>query len=391
MRPGKGWLLAFVAGGTAIRLALAAVADGVAFDVESLELTRRALAEHGVEAYSALNAPGAYRWPYPPAFLAWIEAAAGLNRLTGIGYVELVQLLPIAADGALAWLVAWLLAARGAARRIWLAAGALVALGPSFILISGYAVQIDSVAILPALAALAVWERPGAAGRAWKAGLLIGLAASVKSVPGLMVLALLPTARDWREAATLVGVAVAVPAAMLAPFLVADAAGVQEMLRYQGAPGLGGLTLALQPGLADSWLREPVALNAANQWIADHQRLVNLAVVGGLGGFLLAVRMPPAAAAAFLWLGVWSFGTGFFFQYLVWGLPFLLVAGHLRAAALLQLATLAPAIVFYAGPWDDGRVVAGFVVVMLAVWAGWIAALAGLARRGVREHAARAR
>jgi hypothetical protein len=48
-------------------------------------------------------------------------------------------------------------------------------LGPSFIDISGYHGQIDSVAILPAVLALMVWERRPQPTRSVRAGLLIGL------------------------------------------------------------------------------------------------------------------------------------------------------------------------------------------------------------------------
>ncbi len=77
-----------------------------------------------------------------------------------------------------------------------------------------------------------------------------------------------------------------------------------------------------------------------------------------------------------IWLAVWAFGTGFFFQYLVWGLPFLLLARHLRAAALLQVVTAVAGILFYAGPWSDRGLVVVFVVLMLAAWIGWLGGLA---------------
>jgi hypothetical protein len=379
---GKRRLWTLIAAGTILRLAIAATTDGLAFDVGSFHIVRRALADHGLDVYSFVNGASGYRWPYPPAFLAWIEASAGLSRLAGGGYVFVVQLAPIAADAALAWLVAAHLAWRGAAERTWLAAAGLVALGPTFILISGYAVQIDSVAVLPAAAALVVWTRLDGADRAWKAGLLVGLAASIKVVPALVVLALLPTARGWREAAALLGAAVAVPLAFLLPFVIADPDGVRRMLRYNGVPGLGGLTLAVQPDLAEAWLRRPTGYNAVNTWIAEHQRIVNAAVVLGTGAFLLVRRISAERAAVVLWLVVWAFGTGFFFQYLVWGLPFLLLAGHLRAAAALQLVTLLPAVLYYAGPWHDDGIVVIFVVIMLAVWLAWLAGavLVGRAR-----------
>jgi hypothetical protein len=382
---GGRWLWGLIALGTVVRLGIAALTDGLPYDVQSFVLAREALADDPLHAYSALNSPDFYRWPYPPAFFAWIEIAAGGDRVLGGNFIGIVQLAPIAAEAVLAWLVADTLRRRGVPQSVWLAAGGLIALGPAFIVISGYAVQIDSVAILPAVAAVVVWERVAGRDRAWQAGLLIGVAASFKTVPGLVVLALLPTVRDWREAGVLVGAAVAVPLAALAPFLVADARGVREMLRYNGAPGMGGLTLVLQPDLAQQWLRRPTGMNELNQWIFDNQRVVNVLVIGAVGAFLLRFRVPPARAAVILWLAVWAFSTGFFFQYLVWGLPFILLDGHVRTAAALQLVMIGPAILFYAGPYSSAAVVVAFVIVMLATWLAWLAALAVLARRSVAE------
>jgi hypothetical protein len=383
-REAKRWLWALIALGTVVRLVIAAKTDGVVYDVVSFRLTRHALAHDFLHALGTLNGPDYYRWPYPPAFFAWIELSAAGDRVLGGGYIGFIQLAPIAADAALAWLVAWYLAARGLPRRTWLAAGGLIALGPSFIVISGYAVQIDSVAVLPAVAALIVWERTEGADRTWKAGLLLGVAASIKTVPALVVLALLPTARSWREAGTLVACALAVPLALLAPFLIADFHGVREMLRYNGAPGLGGLTLALQPDLAQTWLRVPTEFNGINDWIFEHQRWVNGAVLGLTAAFLVRFRVAAPLGAVVLWLAVWALGTGFFFQYLVWGLPFMLIAGYLRSAAALQLVTIVPAVVFYSGPWKANAIVVAFVVVMLAVWLAWLTALVLLARDGAR-------
>ena len=80
-------------------------------------------------------------------------------------------LVGVVIGAALTWLVWRGLEARVSERRRLFLAG-VVAFGPVFITISGYAAQIDSVAILPAVAALLIWERRGQE-RAWVAGALI--------------------------------------------------------------------------------------------------------------------------------------------------------------------------------------------------------------------------
>ena len=83
-----------------------------------------------------------------------------------------------------------------AGRRWWLAgavAGGLLILvlaGWRFAFPAGY----DSVAILPALVALWVWEQPRVNRRAVVAGLLIGAGATIETVPIVMLLALIPWA-----------------------------------------------------------------------------------------------------------------------------------------------------------------------------------------------------
>jgi hypothetical protein len=87
-------------------------------------------------------------------------------------------------------------------------------------------------------------------------------------------------------------------------------------------------------------------------------------------------------AASILWLAVWAFGTGFFFQYLVWGLPFLLLDRHLREVAVLQAAVLLPMLLFYLGPWHRELVVVVYATVMLALWVSWCVGLWALGRPG---------
>jgi len=71
---------------------------------------------------------------------------------------------------------------------------------------------------------------------------------------------------------TLVVAAVAVPAILLAPFFLADPSGASAVFDYSGAPGLGGLSLVLQPDLPADWLtvdtlhltlRQPMARSTA--------------------------------------------------------------------------------------------------------------------------------
>jgi Glycosyltransferase family 87 len=379
-------LWGLIAAGVAGRLVLAFATRGLEYDIDSFEIVRRALADHGRHVYSVVDTPGSFRWPYPPGYFPWIEVSDWVAGWSGLRYIDLIQLPTIAADAAIAWVVQWYLGWRGRSERERLFAVALVMLGPAFWLISGYHGQIDSVAILPAVVALVLWERD-VGRRALVCGLLIGLAGSIKTVPLVMVVALLPTARSWREAALLVGAAAFVPWVALLPFSLADSAGTGRLGDYAGVPGAGGLSLVLQPDLARFWLTGPVGANGITQWIADHQKLWNGAVIAAVALWAWRRRPAPTVAATVLWLAFFAFGTGFFFQYLVWGLPFFIMAGYLRWSLILQLAIVVPAAIFYTGPYIGDGVVWVYVGFMLAIWAGWVVALVcvagGVQRRGL--------
>src|SRR5581483_1664230 len=230
---------------------------GLRFDLDSLFLVDYALRAHGLHVYHVINAPGLYRWPYPPGYFPWVLATGWLSRASGLAFHELVRTLPILADAGIAWLLTVGLAWRGYSERARLIAAALVMAGPVFFVVSGYHGQIDSVAILPSLAGFLVWSRPGArrgVQRAIVAGLLIGLGAAIKIAPAVVVLALLPSAEGWRARAALLASAIVVPALALAPFAIADSHGVGRLLAYHGGPGAGGLSLAVQPDLAHFWI-----------------------------------------------------------------------------------------------------------------------------------------
>jgi hypothetical protein len=255
---------------------------------------------------------------------------------------------------------------------------------------SGYHGLFVSLAILPPVLAVVLWERldPGWR-RALTCGLLIGAGGAIQTVPLLILLALVPWASSRREAALLIGAAVGLVALALLPFQLADHSSLHHISRYGGVPGVGGLSLAIQPHLARTWLVGGVHPSEATLWLVHHQKLVNVAVVGAVALFLWRTRPEPARGAAYLCVALWAFGTGFFFQYLVWGLPFLILAGGLRTALLLQAAVLVPLLLFYGGPWRSEAVVYVFVGAMLTVWAAWLCWLGMRGREFWRARPAR--
>jgi hypothetical protein len=354
-----------IAAGLLARLIVAAVTNANTDDLHSFEYVRTALREDPLHLYQ--DVPD-LRWPYPPGYFPFVGVCAAVDSAIGIDFRHLLRLGPIAADIGIAALVQSMLGMRGASEHTRLAGAGLVLFGPVFFGVSAYQGQLDPVAILPALAAVAVWQRDGER-RALHAGLLIGLGGSMKTVPLLMVLALAPSVRGPRELITLAGAAVAVPLAMLAPFLMVDAGSVIDHLRYRGFPGLGGLSLVATPQFPLFWQAghlPPAGDQTA--FLLDHGDLIAAAGLLAAAAVLARFRPDPLGAAVILWLTVWVFGVNFFVQYLVWGLPFLLARGQLRAVAAIHLLAGPAVLLLYLERSEEWLLWSVYTVPMIALW-----------------------
>lgn len=382
------WLWAILALGVVASAAMAAVTNGEPYDMESFRLVRDALDQGALDVYTYFAHRGEVRWPYPPAFFPWIWSAGRLATLGGPNFAFWIRVPTILADAAIAWVVQDFLgrAGRGAGTRL-LAAG-LVSLGPSFIAIAGYHGQFDAVAILPGVIAVSLWTRTQEPWRAVAAGLLIGLGGALKTVPILLVLALLPTIRSRREGVTLLA-ATAVPVIVaFLPFAIAGTLPALHVLSYRGLPGAGDLSLAAQPDLAELALGIQYRTNSGlSQLLMDHGSILIVAGLLGVAFVGARTRGPAPQMAVLLWLAVYAFGVNFFFQYLVWGLPFLLMAGYLRTVLVAQLVLILPTLLFYLRPWHAPSVAVVYALVMIPLWAVSLGAFFGLSVRMTRRQA----
>jgi len=340
----------------ALRVGLAIHGAGKAGDSATFPVALGVWQAHGFDFYGVADPGGGNGvvqgiWPYPPAFLGWLSFADLVRDATGITFNAAIQAAPIAADVGLAFVVSSYLGLKGAPERTRLAAAALVLLCPTVAVVSGYTSQIDSLAILPAAAALLVWERAEPGRRALFAGALIGLGASVKAPAFLVLLALVPAVSSRRELLRLGASALALPALLLIPFLLADAGGVANAAGYSSYPGVGGLSFLVQPHLSEIWLagRIPALgdLNPAARFVFDHGNLIVAAAVLAAFAAIARRRPAPAQAATILWLAFYVFAPNIFFGYLVWGIPFFLMAGHLRATLALEALVFAPTMLIF--------------------------------------------
>jgi uncharacterized membrane protein len=387
-------LVVILAMGLVVRLALAFFTEGSPWDLESFTRVAAALHADPTHVYDLVDQPPAYRWPYPPGYFPVLYGVSALSHATGLAFTHLFRVPGVFADLALAALVQDFLGRRGAGWPSRLTATAVIALGPTFIAVSSFNGQFDTVAILFAVLALVLWERTDAEWRGWVVGALIGAGAAVKTVPGLTLLALLPVARGWREGLRLTVAAVAVPLAVVAPWLVLDGPGKWAMVRYAGIPGLGSLTLLADPGGAASALH--VGQRGFSHLVLalyENGRLILIAALAGLTALLIRYRPPAPKAAVLVWLTVAAFAITFTPGYYTWVLPFLLLAGYVRAALVLSVLLVPATVTEYwaitAKPASQPslwQIDVLYAAPMLAAWAATIAGLVWLARRVRDEH-----
>jgi 4-amino-4-deoxy-L-arabinose transferase-like glycosyltransferase len=385
-------LLVLVGIGTLVRLAFAATTDGNTFDLASFGIVRDLLrGDSPLHLYDVTTATQLQRWPYPPGYFVAILGVDAFDGPLGISFARLIRVPTTLADGLLAWLVFLGVRDRFGESRA-LAAGALVALGPSFIAISGFHGQIDALAVTPVVAAIVLWLREVPRRALW-CGLLVGAAAALKQPMAVFLLAFLPSARSRRELVTIVAAAIAVPMLLMLPWLLATPRSVVDAMSYRGLPGIGGLSLLVQPSLAESWLGSVKALHysgATNALQDVNGVLVALGVIGvGLLGWRRRADVVTLAAA--LVLTVWVLGANFALGYLVWGLPLFLLAGRVREVAGLQALFLVPTLLIYTIRSSGGHpnwVIYGvfepFMVVAFAVFVvAWLRLVSTLARRPI--------
>ena len=344
---------------------------GAGFDIDSYRLVTDALLS-GREVYGAV----AGRHPYLPFQMYVMGAMARLVATTGLPYVVAMKLPSILADVALTGLIYRAVVhsrpsdGRGHAWAAYLAL--LYALNPVSLLVSSYHGQFEAVTLLLLAGGWWLWEqrRPAASAAA------VGLAILNKTWPVLFLPVVIMRLGSWRARLGYTALALGIPVLVVVAYLMAYDADPAPMLgralTHRGNAGYWGPSAVLVPAAGVWPSLQPLAdvLAALRNWL-----------LGGAALLALWWTQRQSALDAFLTLllAVVAVTVGFGIQWLLWLIPFALLAEQARWARVYSLAAALMLTIHLYGlhmvPW-------------LAEWlsppaADWLIRLSGLPAWGV--------
>jgi hypothetical protein len=166
------------------------------------------------------------------------------------------------------------------------------------------------------------------------------------------------------------------------PFLLDNPGPTWRSLTYNnGVPGLGGLSVLVQPSLVHYWQHGVVFVpNSLTVWFYEKQNwIVGLSVLAA-AVFAYRRRLDPLPAAALIWATVYVANFDWAYQYFIWGFPFFLLAGWRRPVAALQLLLALPAAQVYFH-FSVPQLGWAYVPLIMLAWALFAGLLIALIRR----------
>jgi hypothetical protein len=288
---------------------------GAGYDIDSFRLVTDALLE-GREVYTAVFG----RHPYLPFQMYIMGAMAALAEATGLPYVIAIKMPALLADVALTGVI-YLAVKRKTNRESATYLALLYALNPVTVLVTAYHGQFEAITLL--LAALAWWAWNE--GRRWRSAVALGFAVLNKTWPVVLLPLFVIRLQGWRARIVYVLISLGIPALFVIGYLLYFDADPMPMLRraltHRGVVGYWG------PG---------AVLSSLSQTLPELQPLVD--ILFGLRSWLLAAavlfalwrtrREPVLEAILTTLLALFAVTAGFGIQWLLWVVPFALLAGE---------------------------------------------------------------
>ena len=134
-------------------------------------------------------------------------------------------------------------------------------------------------------------------------------------------------------------------------------------------------------------LFSPYPQSGLLQTVQDNARWIAAVPLAIYTGFVFRYRPAAVDAAALLWVVVYAFSPNFFLNYLVYGLPFFIMAGFLVEVAVLQALLIAPTVAYYVvlSPAPSTATGVLYVPALIALWGAWVLATLAIAWRVVEQ------
>jgi hypothetical protein len=300
---------------------------GAGYDIESFRLVTDALLS-GNEVYTSVLG----RHPYLPLQMYVMGGMAWLSNATGLPYVAAIKLPAVAADVALTWLIYRSLTGMGRRPATAATFALLYALNPVSVLVTSYHGQFEAVTLLLMVTSWSFW-RFGRRGHA--SAVALGFAILNKTWPVIMLPVMWLRLRDTRSRLLYALLALGIPLAGIALYLLVFQADPMPMLRraltHRGVPGYWGVGSVLAP-LGES---VPMAQSLFDGLSAAR----NVILVAGIGLALWWTRRQSTLDALLtVILTLLAVTVGFGIQWLVWPIPFALLALEERWVRWYSLA-----------------------------------------------------
>jgi hypothetical protein len=301
---------------------------GAGFDVESFRLVAEALLA-GEDVYTSA-AVG--RHPYLPLYMYAVGLSLLLSQSTFIPFVVWVKFLPVAGDVVITGVVFVSAKKLGKSPEKAAFMALLYALNPISILVSAYHAQFDSI---PLLLLLLSWYYGHFDQKPVVSGLFLGFAVLVKTWPIVFLPVVLLRMQDWKARVFYVLLTIGIPVVFTVMYIFLFSADPSPMLKraltHTGNPGYWGpgSILAVVSHVDDRFVSAYTGLISINKWLIISMGLVSLWVTR---------KNTALSALLTIILCVFMVSIGMGMQWLLWVVPFALLAGDRRWLNYYSLA-----------------------------------------------------
>ncbi len=301
---------------------------GASYDIESFRMVGDAFLS-GTDVYSAARG----RHPYLPFQMINIAGALWAARHSAVPFVVWLKLPALLADVAIAMTLLhvfrrWRLAPDSA-----VVLALLFALNPISLLITSYHGQFDALPVLLLVLAWWAWEQQ----RAGRSAVALGVAVLSKTWPLVFWPMVLLRQPNWRDRLRYSAVMIAFPVGAVLLYVLAFDADPQPLLRraltHTGVAGYWGISAV--GSLLSTWSALAASLS---EWLYS-LRFGLLLVVTALAIWHTR-RQPSVDALLTTLLAVFAVSVGMGIQWLVWLIPFGLLALEKRWSVWYALGVL---------------------------------------------------